>query len=82
MSRRMLFVLYFAVSASAFAQPAAAPASLSSVRLSDAEQEAFLREADVVKTKGAPGGITASTRATLRRGDQVHDAHIQGIDQH
>jgi hypothetical protein len=78
----MLFVLYFAVSASAFAQPAAAPASLSSVRLSDAEQEAFLREADVVKTKGAPGGITASTRATLRRGDLVHDAHIQGIDQH
>jgi hypothetical protein len=50
--------------------------------LSDADKEAFLRDAEIVKTKGAPGGITGSSRATLRRGDFEHDAHIQQIDQH
>ena len=81
MHRKALLAVFLVVSARAFAQPAALPASLTPLRLSDAEQEAFLREAEIVKTKGAPGGITGSTRATLRRGDVVHDAHIQGIDE-
>jgi hypothetical protein len=62
---------------------AVAPSGPSSPRLlTDAEQEAFLLEAEVVKTRRAPGGITNSTRATLRRGDVVHDAHIQIIDEY
>jgi hypothetical protein len=82
MPRPILILLFVALSSPAFTQPASTPASLSSVRLSDGEQETFLREADVIKTKAAPGGVTGSTRATLRRGNIVHDAHIQGIDQH
>jgi hypothetical protein len=65
-----------------FAQPAPAVVPLDVVRLTDAEKEAFLRGAEIVKTKGAPGGITGSSRATLRRGDFEHDAHIQTIDEH
>jgi hypothetical protein len=64
------------------AQPAPAVVPLDAVRLTDAEKEAFLKEAEIVKTKGAPGGITGSSRATLRRGDFEHDAHIQSIDEH
>ena len=59
-------------------QDAAAPAP---ALVADADREAFLLEAQIVKTRSAPGGITGSTRATLRRGDIVHDAHIQTIDQ-
>jgi hypothetical protein len=81
-TRRLLLFVFLAVSARALAQPAAPETALPVVRLSDAEQEAFLREAEIVKTKGAPGGVTGSSRATLRRGDYEHDAHIQGIDEH
>jgi hypothetical protein len=49
---------------------------------SDAEKEAFLLEAEVVRRKAAPTGITASRRATLRKGGVEHDAHIQTIDQY
>lgn len=55
-------------------EPSAAPQS-------DAERESFLLEAEVVKRRGAPGGITGSIRATLRKGEFVHDAHIQQIDE-
>jgi hypothetical protein len=48
----------------------------------DAEREEFLLKATVIKRKGAPGGITSSTRATLRLGDYEHDAHIQSIDEY
>lgn len=48
--------------------------------LTDAEREAFLLEAKVVRTRGAGGGVTGSTRATLRLGGYTHDAHIQTID--
>ncbi len=58
------------------------PAAPHAGPLSDAEKEAFLLEAELVKTRGAPGGVTASTRATLRKGDFEHDAHIQPIDEH
>ena len=47
----------------------------------DAEREAFLSKAKVVRTKGAPGGITGSIRATLSDGVFTHDAHIQSIDE-
>jgi len=47
----------------------------------DAEQERFLLQAKIVRTKGAPGGATLSTRATLRLDGFEHDAHIQTIDE-
>jgi hypothetical protein len=56
------------------ATPPAAP-------VSDADRERFLREAVVVHTKGAPNGITGTTRATLRLDGVDHDASIQTIDE-
>ena len=48
----------------------------------DAEQEAFLKEAKVVKTRAAGGGgITGALRATLRLGELQHDALVQSIDE-
>ena len=49
--------------------------------LSDAEIEAFLLKADVVKTKGTSKGVTGSLHATLTDGKITHDAHIQDIDE-
>jgi hypothetical protein len=46
----------------------------------DVEREAFLLVADIVGTRPA-GGSTGSMRATLRKGDFVHDAHIQTINE-
>ena len=59
------------------AQPAAAQGTAA---LRDEEKEAFLLQAEVVRTRPAPGGATGSVRVTLRRGDLTHDAHIQAID--
>jgi len=50
--------------------------------LTDSEQEVFLKRADIVKTRSAPEGITASRRATLCDGIMTHDAHIQTIDEY
>jgi hypothetical protein len=47
----------------------------------DAEIEAFLRDAKVVKTKSTSKGITNSLRATLSDGTFTHDAQIQSIDE-
>jgi hypothetical protein len=47
----------------------------------DADREQFLLEAQVVRARQAPGGITSSLRATLRRGGVTHDADIQVIDE-
>jgi len=52
------------------------------VVLSDAEQERFLLEGQIVRRRSAPGGVTLSVRATLRLGDLEHECHIQKIDQH
>jgi len=49
--------------------------------LTDAEQEAFLAEGAVVRTRGVGAGTTRSVRATLRRDGLEHDAHIQSIDE-
>jgi hypothetical protein len=42
----------------------------------DSSKESFLLEADVVRVRSAPGGVTGSLRATLRRGSLTHDADI------
>lgn len=63
------------------AAPSAAASEPSASPQSDAERESFLLEAEVVKRRSAPGGITGSIRATLRKGEFVHDAHIQQIDE-
>ena len=52
------------------------------VGLSDAEQERFLLEGQIVRRRSAPGGVTLSERATLRLGGLEHECHIQRIDQH
>jgi hypothetical protein len=56
--------------------------ALAAVPVTDAEREQFLLHADVIKQKGAPGGITGSYRATLKLGDVQHDAHIQPHDEY
>lgn len=59
--------------------PAAAP--LASGRLTRAEQEEFLRNAEITKTQNISEGITNTQRATLTDGVITHDAQIQTIDQ-
>jgi hypothetical protein len=52
------------------------------VPTTDAELEAFLTEAKVVRTRAAGGGgTTGALRATLRQGDVEHDALVQAIDE-
>jgi hypothetical protein len=48
----------------------------------DAQKEAFLLEAKVVKRRSAPSGITNSRRATLQKDGIEHEAHIQVVDEH
>ena len=64
------------VAAPTTAQPAATPA-----QWTDAQKEAFLLEAKVVKRRNAPSGITNSRRATLQKDGVEHDAHIQYVDE-
>jgi hypothetical protein len=60
----------------------AGPAANAQARAgSDADKESFLLEAEVVRARSAPGGVTGSIRATLRRGGMTHDADIQLIDE-
>jgi hypothetical protein len=47
----------------------------------DAEREAFLSKARVVRTRPAAKGVTNTLRATLSDGVVTHDASIQTIDQ-
>ena len=58
----------------------AAPASLAPS--TDADREAFLLKAKIIKTKGVKGGVTASRRATVLLGTFEHDAHVQTIDEY
>jgi len=48
---------------------------------SRAEQETFLLNAKVIKTKNTPNGITGTIRATLSDGTTTHDAQIQTVDE-
>lgn len=57
---------------------AAAP---SPVSLTREQQETFLLEARIVRSRAAPKGITGSRRVTLSDGVVTHDAHVQSIDE-
>lgn len=63
------------------AEAAPAPAAPAAPFLTRADQEAFLREARIIRSRSAPGGITGSRRMTLTNGVLTHDAHVQGIDE-
>jgi hypothetical protein len=75
-----LLLLLPAIGRSPAAQTPAGPTALPAV-LSDADVERFLKEAKVVRSRGAGKGITGSLRATLTDGTTTHDAHIQTIDE-
>jgi hypothetical protein len=60
--------------------PAATPLAPGRL-LTRADQEEFLRNAEITKTKGVSEGITNTQRATLTDGVITHDAQIQTIDQ-
>lgn len=59
--------------------PVAAPSS-TPPDLTRAQQEAFLRDARIVRSRRAPGGVTGSRRVTLTDGVVTHDAHVQTVD--
>jgi hypothetical protein len=50
-------------------------------RMKVEEVEAFLRDGKVLNSKTLNVGITGTQRLTLSRGDIVHDAHVQSIDE-
>lgn len=74
-------VACLSISIVAQAPQAPAAAATSASALTDAEIELFLLKAEVVRTKGAPKGVTGSLRATLTDGTITHDAQIQSIDE-
>jgi hypothetical protein len=49
--------------------------------VTDADRERLLAEGEIVRTREAPGGVTQSSRVTLRLDGFEHDAHVQAIDQ-
>lgn len=57
------------------------PAQVAPDALTDAEIEAFLANAKIVRTEKTRKGITGSLRATLSDGRLTHDAQIQTIDE-
>jgi hypothetical protein len=67
------------VSVGVYAQQAAAPPA--QPQLTDAQIEAFLREAKVLRSRSTGKGVTDSIRATLSDGVITHDAHVQTIDE-
>jgi hypothetical protein len=50
-------------------------------KLTDTEQEEFLRKGKIIKTKSARKGITNTSQVTLTDGNNTHDAHVQCIDE-
>jgi hypothetical protein len=77
-----VLALSWAIEGPPAAQEATPPPAPLKVTLTDAAKERFLLEGEIVRRRSAPGGITNSQRATLRREDLEHDAHIQRIDEH
>jgi hypothetical protein len=78
--KKAIWLAAWAVTIPAIASAqAAAPAALPAT---DAEREQFLLHAEVIKERGAPGGVTGSYRASLRLGGLVHDAHVQPYDEY
>ncbi len=80
MHTAILLGILFATLASSARDEASAPPWLALSAL-DAEREAFLLEAEIIKDRPAKGGITGSRRVTLRHDGAVHDAHVQIIDE-
>jgi hypothetical protein len=74
------WVLLVTVWAPALAGPQQAAPPLT-VALAPEQMEAFLLNAEIVRTRDAGAGITNSRRATLSDGVITHDAHVQTIDQ-
>jgi hypothetical protein len=72
---------FVAVAATDLRAQTPAPQPTTTATLSDAEIEAFLLKADIVKTKSTAKGITGSLQATLSDGRLTHDVHIQSIDE-
>ena len=64
-----------AISGGVFAQDTA-----SAVTLTRAEQEEFLKTADIIRTQVSTVGITAPTNATMSDGTVTHQAQIQDVD--
>jgi hypothetical protein len=62
------------------AQVLAGTALAAAQPLSDAQKEAFLRHARIVRKETLAVGITRPERATLSDGRLTHDAHVQTID--
>jgi hypothetical protein len=60
---------------------AGAAASAPVSNLTDAEREAFLKNAKIIRTKAASKGVTGTTRVTMTDGKITHDAHVQCIDE-
>jgi len=63
------------------ADTATRPAGPVTSILTPAEQETFLLEARIIRSRSAPGGITGSRRVTLTNGVLTHDAHVQSIEE-
>jgi len=59
------------------ATPQVSPAAA----LTDAQIEAFLLKATVIKTKTSKKGVTGTIQATMTDGTMTHDAQIQTIDE-
>lgn len=59
-----------------------APAAVVTPSLSLAEQEQFLLNAKIVRTKGNSVGVTGTVKATLSDGKIEHDASIQVVDEY
>ena len=74
-SKCLLPILLAAGTASLLSQtPAAAP------ELSDAEKEAFLKDAKVFQRRDISVGVTGTKRFTLEKNGLRHDAHIQTVN--
>ena len=76
----MLEVILFGLLAAAPAAGGEGPTALAPT--TDTDREAYLLQAEVAKRKPAPGGVTNSERATLRKDGVEHDAHIQVHDEY
>jgi hypothetical protein len=57
------------------------PAVVAQEALTVEQQEAFLKDARVIRTRSAGKGVTNTLRATLSDGTLTHDASIQTIDE-
>ena len=63
-------------------QAPAEAAAQATPQLTLEQQEAFLKNAKVLKVRGVGKGVTGTSRATLSDGTITHDASIQTIDVH